>query len=157
MATDFLVKPLPAEDFRSLLELSDADLARQNACWMIADSDPGYPCRVSLKDAKVGERVLALSYDHLDVDSPYKASGPIIVRENSVTVQLKINEIPKMLRHRMLSLRGYDSCHMIIEADIAAGTDLESLIESQFTNGAVEYIHIHNANRGCFSCAVYRA
>jgi hypothetical protein len=45
----------------------------------------------------------------------------------------------------------------MIEADVVAGTELKSAIENQLGNRAVEYLHIHNANRGCFSCAVYRA
>ena len=157
MATSFLMKALRAEDFCPLFELNDEELAVHNASWLIVDSDPGYPCRISLADAKVGERVLALSYEHLDVESPYRASGPILVRENTVTMKLKINEVPKMFRHRLLSLRAYDARHMMIEAEVVAGTELELVLESQFNNSAVDYIHIHNANRGCFDCAVHRA
>ncbi len=157
MAASFFIKALPAENFHSLFKLSDKELALQNAKWLNVDSDPGYPCRVSLADAKVGERVLVLAFDHHDVDSPYRASGPIVIRENSVTAKPNTNEVPKMFRHRLLSIRAYDLCHMMIDAQVVAGTELELVIESQFNNSAVEYIHIHNANRGCFDCAVYRA
>ena len=121
------------------------------------DSDPGCPCRVSLADAKVGERVLVLAFDHHDVDSPYRASGPIIVRQDSVTIKPDVNEVPKMFRHRLLSIRAYDMSHMMIDAQVVAGTELELVIENQFSDSAVGYIHVHNANRGCFDCAVYRA
>jgi hypothetical protein len=124
--------------------------------WLDVDSDPGFPCRVSLTDAGVGERVLALTFEHHAVDSPYRSSGPIFVREHASTVEPAKNEIPTMLRHRLLSIRAYDSAHMMIDAQVNQGDELERVIENQFKNSAVEYIHIHNANPGCFDCAVYR-
>jgi hypothetical protein len=124
--------------------------------WLDVDSEPGFPCRVSLTDARVGERVLALTFEHHAVDSPYRSSGPIFVREHASTVEPAKNEIPTMLRHRLLSIRAYDSAHMMIDAQVNQGDELERVIENQFKNSAVEYIHIHNANPGCFDCAVYR-
>jgi hypothetical protein len=145
------------EMFSPLLPLSDEELALQKVMWLDVDSEPGFPCRVSLTDAKVGERVLAFSFEHHDVDSPYRSSGPIFVREHARTAEPAKNEIPKMLRHRLLSIRAYDSAHMMIGAQVSQGVELEHAIETQFKNSAVEYIHIHNANPGCFNCAVYRA
>lgn len=157
MSTSFRIEALSKEIFQPFLDLSEEQLATHKASWLTVDSDPGYPCRVSLEDAKVGEKVLALSFLHHDVSSPYRASGPIFVRENAVTANLEIGEIPTMLRHRLLSIRTYDSSHYMIGAQIVQGTDLEAVIVDQFDNDAVEYIHVHNANPGCFNCAVRRA
>lgn len=157
MSSDFVIQALPMEMFSPLLPLSDEELALQKVMWLDVDSEPGFPCRVSLTDAKVGERVLAFSFEHHDVDSPYRSSGPIFVREHARTAEPAKNEIPKMLRHRLLSIRAYDSSHMMIGAQVCQGVELERAIENQFKNSAVEYIHIHNANPGCFDCAVYRA
>ena len=41
-----------------------------------ADAHPGYPCRLSLEDATVGETLYALSYEHQAAQNPYRASGP---------------------------------------------------------------------------------
>jgi len=157
MKIDFLIKALPINNFHDLILKNNEELKLLGAAWITVDAEPGYPCRVSLLDAKVGERVLAVSFCHHNVNSPYKASGPIFVREKASIVKLGINEIPKMLRHRLLSVRAYSSQKLMIGSGVVQGTELESAIESQFQNSEVEYIHIHNANPGCFNCSVHRA
>jgi len=157
MKIDFLIKALPLDSFHDLMLKNNEELKLLGAAWTTVDAEPGYPCRVSLSDAKVGERVLAVSFCHHNVNSPYKASGPIFVREKASRVKLGINEIPKMLRHRLLSVRAYSSQKLMIGAGVVQGAELESAIDSQFQNGEVEYIHIHNATPGCFNCSVHRA
>ena len=71
--------------------------------------------------------------------------------------KLDVNEVPEMLRHRLLSVRAYNSGKLMIGAEVVQGKELESAIDRQFQNRDVEYIHIHNANPGCFNCSVYRA
>ena len=83
MSSDFIIQALPMEMFSPLLPLSDEELTLQKVMWLDVDSEPGFPCRVSLTDAKVGERVLAFSFEHHDVNSPYRSSGPIFVREHA--------------------------------------------------------------------------
>ena len=157
MTTDFLIKALTINNFHELMLKNNEELKLADAAWFIVDAEPGYPCRVSLTDAKIGERVLALTFCHHNINSPYKASGPIFVRENAQTVKLNINEVPKMLRHRLLSIRAYNSQKLMIGAEVVQGTELESTIGRQFQNSEVEYIHIHNANPGCFNCSAHRA
>ena len=157
MSTKFLITALDADNFDELILKDDEELKHYHAKWLIVDEDPGYPCRVSLSDAKIGERVLSLSYFHHNVNSAYRASGPIFVRENAQTVVLQVNEVPKMLRHRLLSVRSYNSGNLMVGAEVVHGKELKSAIDRQFQNSDVEYIHIHNANPGCFNCSVYRA
>ena len=38
----------------------------------MADRKPGFPCRVSLVDAEIGESVLLVNYEHLPAASPYR-------------------------------------------------------------------------------------
>ena len=157
MTVKFLIKALSKKKFNDLMGCTDNELVNKHAKWITVDESPCYPCRVSLIDANVGERVLALPFMHHDVESPYKASGPIFVRENAKTAKLDIGEIPEMLRHRLLSVRAYNSEKIIIAAESLEGKALELAIERQFKNSEVEYIHIHNANQGCFNCSVHRA
>jgi hypothetical protein len=140
-----------------LFELTDEELHKRSTKWLVADADPGYPCRVSLADAEVGERVLATTFIHHDVQSPYRASGPVFVREIAQTANLVVNEIPIMFHHRLLSLRAYDSHGMMVGASVIQGNELEQAIVGHFENRDVEYQHIHNANPGCFNCSVQRA
>lgn len=123
---------------------------------MIVDEKPGYPCRVSLADAEVGETVLLVPFTHHDVSSPYRASGPIFVREGATTANPRAGEIPTMFRHRLLSIRGYDADAMMVSAEVVDGTDLEDNIRRLFADETVEYLHIHNARPGCYNCRVVR-
>jgi hypothetical protein len=123
---------------------------------MIVDEKPGFPCRVSLVDAEVGETVLLLPFTHHDVASPYRASGPIFVRKGVRTATPGAGEIPVMFRHRLLSIRGYDAGGMIQGADVTMGTELEDVIQRFFGSKSVSYLHIHNAKPGCYNCRVVR-
>ena len=155
MKINFKVLPLDSSLFDSFNSLSDCQL--QYAKWIKVDVCPGYPCRVSLEDAKVGERVLAVTFMHHKANTPYQSSGPIFVREKAKQAITEVNEIPHMLQHRLLSIRGYSSEGIMLEAEIAEGAMLEKLISSMFQNPEIEYIHIHNAKPGCFNCSVVRA
>ncbi|MGE0454861.1 MAG: DUF1203 domain-containing protein [Vicinamibacteria bacterium] len=80
MSTSFRFVALPSDGFEPLFGRSDAELAAIGARRMIVDEKPGFPCRVSPADAKVGETVVLLPFTHHDVASPYRSSGPIFVR-----------------------------------------------------------------------------
>jgi len=157
MSIKFQVKALAKNKFDDFISLNDKELANKNAKWIVVDANPRYPCRVSLKDANIGERVLIIPFVHHDEQSPYRASGPIFVREHANTAQVGVNEIPEMLRQRLQSLRAYDKNKMMIGAETVQGIELELAIERLFQHCEVEYIHIHNANPGCFNCSVIRA
>jgi hypothetical protein len=112
---------------------------------------------VSLTDAEVGETVLLVPFTHHDVSSPYRASGPIFVRQGARTVSPAVDEIPVMFRHRLLSIRGYDADAMMAGADVVNGSELEEAIRRLFANESVSYLHVHNAGPGCYNCRVERA
>jgi len=156
MKFNFAVRSLRYSDFSKYFALSNTDLKKHGAYTFIADESPCYPCRVSLEDARIGENVLAISFAHHLASSPYRSSGPIFIRENAKPTPVKSNTLPMMLRHRLLSVRGYDSASVMIEAETTNGEALETVIQSQFSNEAVNYIHIHNAGPGCFNCSVER-
>ncbi|MCX2738549.1 DUF1203 domain-containing protein [Pontibacter anaerobius] len=143
-------------NFNHLFNWGKSDLSSIGAIKMIVDAKPGYPCRVSLEDAEIGEEVILLPFKHHDTDSPYQASGPIFVRKNAVHANLEINEIPKMLLHRLLSLRVYDSNGMMIDARTTEGKELKEAIQDIFNNRSADYIQIHNSSPGCYNCQVNR-
>ena len=153
----FQIHSLPAEDFADLFALYDAELADKNACRQIVQSKPGSPCRVSMTDAEVGETVILLNYEHLPEKSPYKATHAIFVREDAPQAQLAVGEVPEVLRSRVISLRLFDSNHMMIDADVLQGDGLVDAITAAFENDQVSYAHLHNAKPGCFAASVTRA
>lgn len=153
----FQIHSLPAEDFADMFALSDAELAEQNACRQIVQSKPGTPCRVSMADAEVGEIVILLNYEHQPARSPYKATHAIFVREAAPQAQLAVGEVPEVLRSRVISLRLFDSNHMMIDADVLQGEGLADAITAAFEKDQVSYAHLHNAKPGCFAATVTRA
>jgi len=153
----FRISPLPLDAFAEFFELSDAELAAKGMRRMIADSKPGFPCRVSLVDAEVGDRVLLLPYTHHPVPGPYRASGPIFAREAARQAQLAVNEVPESVRGRLLSVRGYDRQGIMVASDVTEGRSLEGTVSRLFSDQRVDYLHLHNARAGCYSCRVDRA
>ena len=157
MNASFRLIALPYERFAPLFDQSDADLEGIGARRMIVDEKPGYPCRVSLADAEVGETVVLAPFTHHEVSSPYRASGPIFIRHGATTARPGAGEIPIMFRHRLLSIRGYDAKAMMVAAEVVEGSDLEDCIGRLFADESVSYLHIHNALPGCYDCRVERA
>lgn len=156
MSGGFRLVALPAEYFRPLFALDDARLAQRGARREVADEKPGFPCRVSLADAEVGETVILLPFAHHDVDSPYRGTGPIYVRAGAATATPQPGEIPPMFRHRLLSLRAYDAAAWLVGAEVVEGTRLEGAIGRLLADARVSYLHVHNAGPGCYNCRVVR-
>lgn len=148
---------LPIEPFSHYFELSDAELAGCNARRVFATTKPGYPCRVSLADADIGDELVLLPFEHQPASSPYRASGPIFVRKGAAPARLEAGVVPDCVRARLMSVRAYDAGHLMTDALVCNGADAVAAIQTMFAREDVAYIHLHNANRGCFSCAVVRA
>jgi hypothetical protein len=66
----YRISGLPPELFAPLWGLDATALASRNIRRVVADRDHGYPCRVSLQDAAVGETLLLLPFEHHAVASP---------------------------------------------------------------------------------------
>ena len=144
--------------FRPLFALDDAGLAAAGAQRVVADSDFGYPCRASLADAAEGETLILLSHAHLTADgSPYRASGPIFVRETAETAAELVDTLPPYLTRRMLSLRAYDAAGIMVDADVVAGEAADGLIARLLARDDVAMIHAHFARRGCYAARIARA
>ncbi len=153
--TTFKIKAIE-EDFNYLFALNDSELKEKGMIKITVDQYPGYPCRISLEDAQIGEEVLLFPYKHHKTTSPYQASGPIFIRKNVQTAILETNEIPKLLNHRHLSLRCYDKSGIMIEATTCNGKEVRQELDELFKNSRVSYVHIHNAKPGCYNCVAER-
>jgi hypothetical protein len=152
----FQIHPLTGTDFSYLSSLSEEDLAARHIKTYVADSKPGFPCRVSLDDAEVGEKVFLLHYEHQPNDTPYRASHAIFVKEGAVPGQPAPDTVPESIASRLLSVRAFDSSHAMVDADIIEGREVDGLIARMFENAEVDYIHLHYARRGCFAAEVRR-
>ena len=155
--TGFTINGLDPALFSGLYGLDDAALAARNIVRCTADSVPGFPCRVTLEDAAVGERLLLLNWEHLPVASPYRSSHAIFVREGAMRAARYRDTVPLQLRRRLLSVRGFDSAGMMVAADVFEGEMLAVRIGEFFGDPSVAYLHVHNARPGCFAARVDRA
>jgi hypothetical protein len=153
---DFRITGLSPERFRHLFGLPDVALARHRALRKTCDEKPGFPCRVSLEDAGPGEPVLLLNYEHLPVDSPYRSSHAIYVREREQPSFDAVNEVPPALLPRLLALRAIDAHGMIVAADVVEGRAMVPLVERYLAEPEVAYLHAHFARRGCFAARIDR-
>ena len=77
----FTVRGLSPEPFQALFDLTDEELEKRRAKRYVADSKPGFPCRVSLQDAEAGDEVILTNFVHLPSESPYRSTHVIFVRK----------------------------------------------------------------------------
>jgi len=151
----YRINGLEPAPFAPLFSLDDDALAEQSIVRMAVTGSPGFPCRISLVDAEPGRSVLLLNHVSLN-DGPYAASHAIFVCEGAEQAVYP-DEVAPALDRRVLSLRGFDPSHMMVEAVLAHPGEADSAIRRLFDDPAVAYIHAHNAVRGCFAARVERA
>ncbi len=152
----FQISALNIDQFSHLFGQDQDKLARQGIQRIVVDNNPGFPCRISLQDAEVSEKVLLMNYEHQPMPTPFRSSHAIFVREWASQAIPDRNEVPEMFRHRLLSVRAFDVSGMMIDADVIDGESLESLIEHLLANKSTDNLHIHNARLGCYAALVER-
>jgi len=152
----FRITGLPADRFAHLFELSDQELAAQDAVRRIADQrTPGYPCRVSLTDSRAGDELLLVNYEHHAVASPYRMRFAIYIRRGETTYDA-VDAVPEQLRIRQLAVRSFNADAMMLGWELVGGRDLEAAIERLLANSDAAYLHIHFAAPGCYAARVER-
>ena len=152
----YVVRGLDPTTFRPLFGLSDEELTKRGVVRMTV-TDPTFPCRVSLTDRALGEKVLLLNHVSHDVANPYRASHAIFVTEADEEPAEYVNEVPPVFTSRVLSLRGFDQDGMMADALLTQPGEADAGIRKLFENPAIRTIHAHNATRGCFSAKIERA
>jgi hypothetical protein len=151
----YVVKGLDPTPYKPLFGLSDEELSSRGIVRMTVDSTT-YPCRISLTDRAVGERVLLINHVSHNLANPYRASHAIFVTEGEDRRAEYVDELPPVFRTRVLSLRGFDKNGMMTDAVLTQPGEAEAGILKLFADPAVETIHAHNATRGCFSAKIER-
>jgi hypothetical protein len=153
----FRITGLAPEPFQSLYGLPDQDLASFGVKRYIVDSNPGFPDRIEMKDAEPGQSVLLLNHVSQPAKTPYRASHAIFIREWATQAYDAVDQVPESMRIRLLSLRAFNDDGMMLDADVADGMVMESVVTRMFADPEVSYIHVHNAKQGCYSGRIDRA
>ena len=112
----YIVSGLPAAPFRPLFGLTDEALAAKGVVRVTAGADGFYPCRVSLEDARPGETLLLLNYEHQSAPTPYGSRHAIFVGESARETGRFVDEMPAIFTtRRLISLRAFDEAGMMIK------------------------------------------
>jgi hypothetical protein len=153
----FQISALPSRQFSHLFGKTDEELAALGVVVMTADAKPGFPCRVSLRDAEPGERVLLFNHEHQAADTPYRSAHAIFVIDGAEESAPPKDEVPEVMRRRMLSVRAFTADHMMTDADLVDGKDAAGLFERLLADPKVAYLQAHYAKRGCYAARIDRA
>jgi hypothetical protein len=135
---------------------TDRELAALGARRYVVDEHPGFPDRIEMRDLEIGETAILLNFEHMDKPTPYRSSHAIFVREGAAEAYDRVDQIPEVMRSRLLSVRSSSADGMMLDAEVLPGAELRELIVKSFADGTVEFIDVHNAERGCFSGRVIR-
>jgi hypothetical protein len=151
----YKITGLSPESFSSLIAASDDALAANGALRVTANG-PGFPCRITLEDAKAGETLILVNHTSHDVATPYRSSYAIYVREVVGGAAQYVDTTPPVFEGRPLGLRAFDTDGMLRDAALALPGEADKKIRGLFDNPEIAYIHAHNAAHGCFSARVDR-
>lgn len=151
----YSITGLVAEQFAPLFAMDDAELAARGARRVTASADRGFPCRISLEDARAGEELILLHHVSHDVDTPYRSAYAIYVRPD-VSAATYCDEVPPVFEGRPIALRAFDSAGMLQTASLAAPGDADKAIRDLFDDDGIAYIDAHNAAHGCFAARIER-
>ena len=152
---NYTVHGLSPDPFIPLYGLTDDELAKRRTRRVVVDG-PGFPERVELRDAEPGETLLLVNFEHQSADTPYRSSHAIYVREGAAEAWSG-DHLPEVMRKRLLSLRGFSSDGLMVDADVVEGREAEPVIERLFADPAVAYIHAHYARPGCYAARIDRS
>ncbi|WP_447757440.1 DUF1203 domain-containing protein [Sphingopyxis fribergensis] len=151
----YSIEGLSPDRFAPLFAMSDAELAAHNARRVTATADRGFPCRVSLDDAKAGEELILLHHTSHDVATPYRSAYAIYVRPGVAAARYR-DAVPPVFEGRPLALRAFDAGGMLRTARLAGPGEADGAIRDLFADDAISYIDAHNAAHGCFAARIER-
>lgn len=152
----YRIAGLDPAPFVSLFGMDDGELARNNARRVVASADRGWPCRITLEDAKAGETLILLHHVSHDVATPYRSAYAIYVRELAQGPTDFVDQTPPVFEGRPLAFRAFDEAGMLLKAALALPGQADDRIRELLDDEHIAYIHAHNAAHGCFSARIDR-
>ena len=154
---NFRITGLLPDAFTHLYGRSEVELKQLGVVRYQVEQSPGFPDRIEMREGRIGETMLLINHQSQPAPTPYRATHAIFVREGATEQYTALNETPEVMRLRLLSLRAFDEAGFLLDADVAAGKDVEIVIGRLLADPAVAYIHAHNAKQGCYSGRIDRA
>ena len=153
----YRISGLEPSQFAHLIGLGEEQLALHGAVRMTVDAFPGFPCRIQLEDAALGDSLLLVNHVSHAGNNPYRASHAIFISESALAAASFENVVPPALDRRILSLRGFDGAGMMVDAALAPPGEADLLVRRMFADEKVDHVDAHTATRGCFMGRFERA
>ena len=154
--SDFIIEPISGLVQQSLPECT-GPIEGNPVVTVTADGKPGYPCRISLQDAEVGEELYLFSHSPFSAANPYRETGPVLVRKNAIPASLDVNELPEIALARSIVVRAYSAVGTMLSATPTQSSEIVKTIQTVFEDKAVEFAHLRATATGCFLCEARRA
>ena len=152
----YKITGLNREPFMALFEMNETELAAQGAMRVTAAADKGWPCRISLEDAKAGEEVILVNHVSHDVATPYRSAYAIYIRNGVADGAEYVDQTPPVFEGRPMAFRAFDTDGMLRAAALAMPGQSDAKIRELLESENIAYIHAHNAAYGCFSARIER-
>lgn len=152
----YKISGLDPSQFAHLINLDDKELADHRAVRVIATADRGYPCRITLEDARAGESLILLHHISHDVATPYRSAYAIYIREHVGEPAVYADCTPPVFEGRPLGLRGFGVDGNLKNAFLALPGEADAKIRELLADPAISYIDAHNAAYGCFAARIER-
>lgn len=152
----YMLSGLPRASFAPYFAMSDAELAQAGALRVVAQADRGFPCRIGLRDAMLGERLILLHHISHDVPGPFRTAYAIYVSEEGEQAAPSFDALPGCLDSRPLSLRGFAGDGMLVTAVLTQPSEGDMAIRLLFADTRIAYIMAHFAAYGCFAATIER-
>lgn len=117
----------------------------------------GYgPCRSCLRTFREGaeERVL-FTYDAFRGVDAYPSPGPVFIHRDACDAWSG-DGFPPEVRDLPLVLEGYGAGRWLVAREPARDGGVEDALDRLFAHAAVAYVHIRNAEAGCYIARVER-
>ena len=119
----------------------------------------GYgPCRSCLETFRVGEEDrLLFTYDPFAELSDYPSPGPVFVHATACEPFAERDGFPEALRALPLTLEAYAADRWPVTRERVTGGDVEGTVARLLALPAVAYLHVRNAEAGCYIARIERA
>lgn len=120
--------------------------------------EPRLPCRHCLEEAPLHCKVLLISYQPVQRQTPYAGRGPIFICADDCEAFDEDDRVPEIVASRHVNLRAYDGAGRMLYAHsrIARGEGAGQEIASMLEDPEVAEVHAHTALHGCFLCKFVR-
>ena len=115
----------------------------------------GYgPCRLCLRTFRVGadERIL-FTYNPFHEPGELPAPGPVFIHAEPCQ-RYDAFELPPDFRTLPIVLEGYGPGGQLVAQERVGARSPEALLARLFTGSGVDYVHVRNAEAGCFMARV---